>query len=214
MRPAWHLYLYLTHYRPIRCVLESLPCAFYRAHSKERICRMTARKHTANNKHTATMLFAVCQALAHSERGVLPCVNPQAHGEHGSRDSHADSAVRRLTAVIVCRVPESGTRQTQIFAVCHMAGTRRTWFSRHAPSGPLLFVVCPGWHTANMDLCRVPGPRHTAKIMFVVCLSPAHGEHEKKIHVFASKFFLHSSYFVWYSRFEYDIFIDILVVFN
>jgi len=109
----------------------------------------------------------------------LPCANPQAHGEHGSRGSHADSAVRGLTAVIVCRVPESDTRRTQIFAVCHMAGTRRTWFSRLAPSEPFLFAVCPGWHTANMDICRVPGPRRTAKIMFVVWLSPAHGKHEK-----------------------------------
>ena len=116
-------------------------------------------------KHTATMLFTVCQALARGERGVSPCVNPQAHGEHRSRGSHADSAVRGLTAVIVSRVPESSTR--------------RTWFSRHTPSGPFLFAVCPGWHTANMDICRVRGPRRTAKIMFVVWLSPAHGKHEK-----------------------------------
>ena len=193
------MYINLTaHYRKtlIRCVPESLPCAVYRAHGKERICRMTARKHTANNKHTATMLFAVCQALAHGKCGVSPCANPQAHDEHGSRASHADSTVRRLTAVIICRVPESGTRRTQIFAVCHMAGTRRTWFSRHAPSGPFLFAVCPGRHTANMDLCRVPGPRHTVKIMFVVCLSLAHGEHEKKFMFFLPNFFytLHISF--------------------
>ena len=146
-------------------MLEFLPCAFYRAHDKVRICRVSARKHTANKKHMATMLFTVCQALAHGECGVSPCVNPQAHGEHRSRGSHADSAVRGLTAVIVCRVPESGTRQTQIFAVCHMADTRWTWFSRLASSGPFLFAVCPG--------------KHTTKIIFAVCLSPAHSEHEK-----------------------------------
>ena len=121
--------------------------------------RVSTRRHTANMNHVART--RVCR------QG--PCDG--------------------LTAIIVCCVPESGTRRTQIFAVCHMAGTRRTWFSRHAPSGPLLFVVCLGWHTANMDLCRVPGPRHMPKIMFAVCLSPAHGEHEKKFMFLLPNFF-------------------------
>ena len=67
----------VTHYRKtlIRRVPESLPCVFYRAHGKERICRVSTRKHTAKNKGTAnralrcvpspstrrTALFAVCQ---------------------------------------------------------------------------------------------------------------------------------------------------------
>ena len=58
----------INHHYPktlIRRVPESLSCAFYRAHGKERICRVFARKHTVNKKHTATMLFAMCQVLAH-----------------------------------------------------------------------------------------------------------------------------------------------------
>ena len=132
---------------------ESLSCAFYRAHGKERICRVSTIKHMANNKHAATMLFVVCQPLAHGERGVSPCVNPQAHGEHGSRGLHTDSAVKGLTVVIVCRVPESGTRQTQIFTVCHMSGTRRTLFCRHAPSRALTDVII-------CRVCRVTHGKH------------------------------------------------------
>ena len=37
----------------IRRVPVTLPCAFYQAHGKEMICRASARKHTANTKHTA-----------------------------------------------------------------------------------------------------------------------------------------------------------------
>jgi len=135
----------VTHYWKtlIRCVPESLPCAFCRAHGKERIYRVSARKHTANKKHTATMLFTVCQALSHGERGVSPCVNPQAHGEHESHGSHAglpsgtvcwphschclpcvrvghttNSNLRRVPCLAhgedcVCRVPLSSTRRTR-----------------------------------------------------------------------------------------------------
>ena len=43
------------HYQKtlIRRVPESLPCPFFRAHGKQMICRASARKHTANTKHTA-----------------------------------------------------------------------------------------------------------------------------------------------------------------
>ena len=143
---------------------EFLPCAFYRAHDKERICRVSARK------HTATMLFAVCQALAHGDRGVSSCVNPQAHGEHRSRGSHADSAVRGLTAVIVCHVPESGTRRTQIFAVCHMAGTRRNGSPVTRHQGRFYLRVSREAHNKDY-VCRVPQSstrRTRKKIMFLL----------------------------------------------
>jgi len=216
------------HYRKtlIRRVPEFLPCAFYRAHNKEMICRVSARKHTANTTHTAnralhrvpspstrrTWRFAVCQP-ASTRRTWITCLA-------------LSSAVKdrvmasRPSLFAVCQSQAHGELKSSPCAICLAHGehyspvTRRQgrhYLSCVQVTAPSLFVVCPGWHTANMDLCRVPGLRHTAKIVFAVCLSR---KHKKKIHVFASKCFLHSPYFVWYSMFEYDIFIDILVVFN
>jgi len=87
-------------------VPESLSCAFYREHGKERIFHVSARKHTANNKHTANRVLR--------------------------------------------RVPSAITRRTPIFAVCHMSGTRRTLFCRHAPSRALTDVI----------ICRVSRVTH------------------------------------------------------
>ena len=141
--------------------------------------RVSTRRHTANMNHMARTRV--------SRQG--PCAG--------------------LTAVIVCRVSESGTRRTQIFAVCHMSGTQRTLFCRHAPSRALTDVII-------CRVFRVTYGKHGPHGKYCVCRVPQSSTRRtrKKIHVFASKFFLHSPYFVWYSRFEYDIFIDILVVFN
>ena len=111
----------------IRRVPESLPWAFYPAHGKERIffktckeriCRVSARK------HTATMLFAVCQVLAHDERGVSPCVNPQAHGEHESHGLHAGLPSRdrvmasRPSLFTVCQSQAHGKLKSSQCAIC------------------------------------------------------------------------------------------------
>ena len=76
----------VTHYRKtlIRRVPESLPCVFYRAHSKERIYRVPES------------LFVVCQSPAHGELKSSPCAICLAHSED-----------------CVCRVPLSSTRRTR-----------------------------------------------------------------------------------------------------
>ena len=86
------------------------------------ICRVSARKHTANNKHTA------------------------------------NCALRR--------VPSPSTRRTPIFAVCHMSGTRRTLFCRHAPSGALTDVI----------ICRVSRVTHGKRAPLPCAWISAHGK--------------------------------------
>ena len=105
------------HYQKtlIRRVPESLPWAFFRAHGKQMICRASARKHTANTKHTANRALRRVSNRRHT-----------ANMNHVARTRVCrQGPCDGLTAIIVCCVPESGTRRTQIFAVCHMSGTRR-----------------------------------------------------------------------------------------
>ena len=174
---------------------ESLPCAFYRAHGKEKICRVSTRKHTANNKHTATMLFAVCQPagtwrtwITWLARGFC---RQGPHGRHClpcARVRHtANSNFRRVLSV----------RHTANFLLPSRPQT--------TPDGHQ-YLSCVQSDTRQMcpfAVCLNLGTQQT--MVFVVCLRPAHGKHKEKFYIFSSKFFLHSLYIVWYSMFEYDI---------
>ena len=59
------------HYRKsLECrVPRSLPCAFYRAHDKEPLCRVPQRKRTAKKYTRQNPCFAVCLHTAK----ILPC---------------------------------------------------------------------------------------------------------------------------------------------
>ena len=141
------------------------------------------------------MLFAVCQALAHGECGVSPCVNPQAHDEHGSRGSHADSAVKGLTAIIVCRVPESGTRQNPIFAVCQRFGIRRTFFCRQAPKRRLTDIIICRVSRVTHDKCApLPCAWTSAhgKLWCLPCASNQHTVNTKKNFMFFLQIFFYT----------------------
>ena len=150
------------HYQKtlIRRVPESLPWAFFRAHGKQMICRASKKTH---GKHQT-----------HGEPRSSPCVKPQAHDEHESRASHAtlSSGTRlyrhtasRPSVFAMCQSQAHGELQSSpcdrglahgelSSAVKPPDGTwRMSWF-----------VVCPRWHTANLALCRVPGPGHTTNI--------------------------------------------------
>ena len=146
---------------------------------------------------------------------------------------NTNSPCARIFAVSIF----SGTWQTDdLPCVC-----KKTHGKHQTHGEPRSSPCAKPQHTANSNLRRVPFVWHTANIIlpsravqgpdgchylpcvqgdtwqtwtFVVCLALGTRRTRKKIHVFASKFFLHSPYFVWYSMFEYNIFIDMLVVFN
>ena len=137
----------IIHYRnPIlRRVPQSLPCAEFRAHGNQSICREPKEKHTANKRHTTKSTFAVClekkrtAKIKHTANGgSLPCAM-------------------------------TNTRQPGLFAVCLTFGTRQTggpgepfaWplglpcastGTRQSKSMPCVFVLCHVpklWHTTN-----------------------------------------------------------------
>jgi len=112
--------LRLTHYRKtVFCrVPESSPCALFRAHDEDLLCRVSPEEHTAKKKHTGnltlrrvprastrqTLLFAVCQPVGTRRTWITCGAHPSAvRGPHGryclpcARARHtANSHLRRV----------------------------------------------------------------------------------------------------------------------
>ena len=77
-----------------------------------------------------------------------------------------------LTAVNVCRVPESGTWRTPIFAVCSASGTRRTFFCRQT-------FFChqgPRRRLTDVSICRVSRVTHDKCAPLPCAWTLAHGK--------------------------------------
>jgi len=111
---------YFQHYRKtVFCrVPESSPCALFRAHDEDILCRVSPEEHTANKKHTGnltlrrvprastrqTLIFAVCQPVGTRRTWITCGAHPSAvRGPHGryclpcARARHtANSHLRRV----------------------------------------------------------------------------------------------------------------------
>ena len=109
-----------THYRKtVFCrVPESSPCALFRAHDEDLLCRVSPEEHTAKKKHTGnltlrrvprastrqTLIFAVCQPVGTRRTWITCGAHPSAvRGPHGryclpcARARHtANSHLRRV----------------------------------------------------------------------------------------------------------------------
>ena len=110
----------MSHYRKtVFCrVLESSPCALFRAHNEDLLCRVSPEEHTAKKKHTGnltlrrvprastrqTLIFAVCQPVGTRRTWITCGAHPSAvRGPHGryclpcARARHtANSHLRRV----------------------------------------------------------------------------------------------------------------------
>ena len=108
------------HYRKmVFCRMpESSPCALFRAHDEDLLCRVSPEEHTAKKKHTGnltlrrvprastrqTLLFAVCQPVGTRRTWITCGAHPSAvRGPHGryclpcARARHtANSHLRRV----------------------------------------------------------------------------------------------------------------------
>ena len=91
---------------------HALPCAVYRAHGKDTICRVLKKQRTVNIGHTAKTIFAVCLTLGTQQscgNGLVACfvcrVPPVWH-------------TANMSPVSIGRVPLRGTQQSiQIFLI-------------------------------------------------------------------------------------------------
>jgi len=122
------------------------PCAAYKTHGDPRLRRVPTLRHTAKlvprglpltvvGCRTTSWRFVVCQDTAHGEHLSLPC----ASGKHTAKVqprvpdpnrcwttlSLPCADVRHTTNTRLCRVPNTDTRQTQVFAVCRPLSTRQ-----------------------------------------------------------------------------------------
>ena len=133
-------------------------------HTAKNIFAVCLTKNTQQTLSTRlTPPFAVCQNQTHGKQLSLPCANHQTHGEVSARACACcpvQSAA--VTEVRLCHVSMKSTRQSPLFTVRQLLGTRRSSCRRKAQGRPSAFAVCSGRHTAKMGLCRVPFHQHTA----------------------------------------------------
>jgi hypothetical protein len=125
-------------------VPESLPSAFYWALGKKDFAESRTRQSLALGKE---LVYRVQDTRHNEALDKDSFVERQTLDKDGSRQ-RAVSGRLQLTSVSLCRGPQAGTRQSRLFAECHIAGTRQreslpSVFCGHSTKHICIFLFWP-----------------------------------------------------------------------